>query len=161
LNRKKRSAQDVLDAIQNYGCWCPRALLGESSGHAGVPLDDVDMFCKKWSQCNHCTLMGGCGNEASNFTITFNPAVDSYTCTAQNQCAQDLCTCNGEFTTSVARYLSDNGQNLNADFVNVDEASCEHGRSNGRKDACCGSSPNWVPYNSALYQCNAGVLTSL
>lgn len=161
VNRKKRSAEDVLNAIKDYGCWCPRALEGEGFGHAGVPLDDVDMFCKKWSQCNHCISMNGCGAESTEFTINFNPAADSYTCTAANQCAQDLCTCNGEFATSVARYLSDNGQILDSNFVNVDEASCEHNRSNGRKDACCGSSPSWVPYNSGLYQCDAGVLTSI
>ena len=74
--RKKRGAQDALDAVIGYGCWCSKPFTGDA--FKGKPLDEFDQICKSWSQCSRCNGLSGCaGGEGFNYTVF--PLTSSYT----------------------------------------------------------------------------------
>ena len=56
--KKRQTAQNALDSIRDYGCWCTKPFTGD--GFMGQPLDDVDRICKLWSQCNRCIGLSTC-----------------------------------------------------------------------------------------------------
>merc|ERR1712176_1214151 len=56
--RKRRSVQDVLNAVQNYGCWCSKPLTGQAYG--GEALDEIDRICKLFSRCRKCEKWSNC-----------------------------------------------------------------------------------------------------
>ena len=78
--RKRRqinSFDDILNAIQNYGCWCSKPLLGYASG--GSPLDQTDSVCRQWAQCTHCEKLSNCaGSLTDSFTLDWTPATNAY-----------------------------------------------------------------------------------
>jgi len=159
-SRKRRNAEDALDAIADYGCWCSKPFAGNA--HMGKPLDEVDQLCKKWSQCTRCMGLNGCSGDVNDaYDLTFVPATDSYTCNAVTGCGLSRCECTGELGITLARALINNNFQLDGTHNEVTDAECVRGTGASFTDACCGVAPAWMPYNTQMDQCLNGDIIPL
>lgn len=158
VRRRRRDVQDVLNAVQNYGCWCSKPFTGHAYG--GEALDDIDRICKMFSRCKKCEKFSSCAGSASDgFTVDYSPTLDTYTCNASSECAMNACHCSADFGITLARYFADNGAILDNNFMSVNSDVCVKSSKNPPNDACCGVSPSWMPYSSTSHQCLAGVIS--
>lgn len=53
-NNNSQASQELIDVIQNYGCWCPKFVAG--TAYQGKPLDYLDTLCRYWSSCTYSAL---------------------------------------------------------------------------------------------------------
>ena len=96
----------------------------------------------------------------SSYDILVNDQGD-YECVDMDECTKNRCMCDVEFAVTVANYLSA-GSVVDPAQANLDSASCPRngGGATGswNVDSCCGSSPNWMPYDSSSSTCVNGDL---
>lgn len=141
-----------------YGCWCPK--LFSKSAHLGQPLDDIDQICKKFMECQKCNKFSSCNsNRLESYFLSINPLTDEYACESSSQCSSQACACIGEMATelsaSILKVLSSNNS-LEVSNRDVDSSVCVRNKIGSEKDACCGNSPFWVPYDSRVDECING-----
>ena len=131
-------------------------------------MDELDKICKAWSKCNRCVSKEPeCTEikaEDGSYEIT-NLNVDShnYECAGDSKCSGLRCECNTNFSILLARYLIENGSFLKGcNFGHQDQCKkvekVGEGCGEEEEKPCCGESPNWVPYCSEKFQCDAGIL---
>jgi Cu/Zn superoxide dismutase len=159
IARKRRSVDDVISAIDDHGCWCPK--FAGDQALFGVPVDELDNVCRAHSKCSHCEKFVTCeGNLASSYDILVNDEGD-YECVDMDECTKNRCMCDVEFAVTVANYLAA-GSVVDPAQANLNSASCPRnaGGATGSwaADSCCGSSPNWMPYDSNSSTCVDGSL---
>ena len=81
--RRRQTAEELAQSVENYGCWCNKAFNQEA--HEGVPIDDLDKICRGWSQCTHCEQYSSCsGAFDDTYRVSFNINDDSYQCDASS-----------------------------------------------------------------------------
>merc|ERR1712110_428334 len=140
----------LLASVENYGCWCSKPTTG--SAHEGQPKDELDRICRAWSQCTHCESLSTC---TGSLDLSYEILADSngnYLCDNQNECTTNRCECDVDLANSLASYFDSN--TLGA-FIDQEASDCARvsgtggaGTSSGPPDACCGTSPSWLLYNS-------------
>lgn len=164
--RRRRSAQDVIDALKEYGCWGSRAFTG--SGPGGSVVDDLDGIFRSYAQCAKCQRLSNClGDLSEGFTIDYFTNDYSFFCTANNDCAEDACNCIADFGLKLSEHLvansvlnAANHQIADTNTVCLNGNNGGNGNGNGNNnnvvyaDACCGVSPTWIPYNTGEMGCN-------
>ena len=157
--RKRRAINDILQAIDDHGCWCPK--FSGDQALFGLPVDDLDKICRGHSRCVHCEKYVTCeGVFDTSYEILINDQ-DGFECVDMNECTKNRCMCDVEYAVAVANYLAA-GSPVDPNQANLDSASCVRnlGGATGtyNVDSCCGSSPNWVPFDSSSSTCVAGNL---
>lgn len=79
--RRRQTATELAQSVENYGCWCNKAFNQEA--HEGVPIDELDKICRSWSQCTHCEQYSSCaGSFGDSYRVSFNTNNDAYQCDA-------------------------------------------------------------------------------
>ena len=128
----------------------------------GGVLDKVDALCREFSRCWRCIGMMECeGDLAEPYTLEFIPLNDSYTCSSPSECANQRCLCTAKASTELARFMIDNNATLISEHYNVDPSMCVRGDGSVFNDQCCGTIPDWVPYNGLLETCVNGTVIEL
>ena len=139
-----------------YGCWCPSIFDGLA--YHGKPLDEVDQICKSLSQCQKCNQMSSCsGSDSGHFLLGLDKSDDSYTCHSSSNCAKQSCECIAEFSVNLAQQILEKRMILDSRLDSVDSNFCSR-KSNipTVPNACCGTSPSWIPFDSNTKQCENG-----
>ena len=124
--RIKRSTDQVLTQIQNYGCWCSKPFTGTS--FQGLPLDHVDSVCRQWSKCTRCEMLTNCDNNGGDsYSMVYSHNSTEFECYGDSQCSQSRCLCSGSFGLSLASYFVKGGS-LSSDFSDVQSSMCQHSK---------------------------------
>ena len=155
----EKTLQDTLSTLSSYGCWCGNGF-GESV-FKGRPVDHVDTLCKSWTQCTKCETLSSCeGSIGDDYTISFIPASDTFSCESASECGYSRCMCNGKLGIDIARSLIIHSLSLNERNFGVSQDSCVLGESINTNHGtdCCGTVPNWKPYNTDVHSCVNGQL---
>jgi len=147
--------------IQNYGCHC---FPGNTRipGGKGPAVDDMDNLCRELSRCRSCVSMNNPGHvDADQGQYKYSVTGSTIDCSANTDNGKlEQCLCDKEFAIQLGQIWDDatydytKWWNKNNNLLNFDAAAtCVAGGAAGVQDQCCGSVPNWRPYNSAMYEC--------
>ena len=155
----ERTVQETLNTLSSYGCWCGNGF--GKSVFKGRPLDHIDTLCKSWTQCTKCESLSNCeGSVGDEYTISYIPASDTFSCESDSECGYSRCMCTGKLGIDIARSLVTHSLSLNERHFDVNEDSCVLGKSINTNHGtdCCGTVPNWKPYNTEVHSCVNGQL---
>jgi len=156
--------------IQNYGCHC---FPGNTRvpGGKGPAVDDMDSLCRDLSRCRSCVAMNNPGHvDADQGKYKYSVTGSTIDCSMNNDNGKlEQCECDKNFAIQLGNIWDDASFNTfywmaknNNDPQFDAPNTCVSGGAAGVQDACCGSVPNWRPYNSAMYECCAnGSLASV
>lgn len=169
------SLREIFKRIQNYGCHCFPGQTRDAGGH-GPAVDAQDALCRNLARCHRCVSMEhGDAIDVNDTKYRFHFVNGDLTCernTAKgwHQSKRDLCECDAQFARDLGSMWNDNNFNnfywllpaemkrplhkRHPDHVNKFDidATCVMNQS-GKADACCGSYPNILPYDSADKSC--------
>ena len=129
--RMRRSIDQVLNQIQNYGCWCSKPFTGTSL--QGLPLDQVDSVCRQWSKCTRCEMLTDCDNQGGDsYSMVYSKNSTEFECFGDSECSESRCLCSGSFGLSLADFFVKGGS-LDGEFSDVGSSMCQHSKvvSNG------------------------------
>lgn len=178
----KYSKKAISFMIRDYGCYCFNTKNSDGnyvSGGYGPPVDHQDKLCQKLSQCHTCINKDynstknpttkqkiiTCDPETINYTFKVNSNKKTITCDDNQNvdpCQKNTCECDKNFALEFALTWNDNNfnhfywkneknmkQNLTFDANQI----CKKQDNLVMKDACCGSYPERLPFNSFLHEC--------
>jgi len=147
-------ALTLLDNLNTYGCWCPKASGASTDTLGGIPLDrSIDAACRDYVKCSRCNDFSGCSGDIESYdaqvdivTLVAGLALDIFTgvpidqleipssvavtCdTSLNECTYNKCLCEAEYTLATSFYLvidllQGSPTMNNADNHNLDSGTC-------------------------------------
>lgn len=168
------SLRDIFKRIQNYGCHCFPGQTREAGGH-GPAVDAQDSLCRTLARCHRCVIMehGDIIDSAEKYRWHFKDndlTCERNTAKGWHQSKRDLCECDAQFARDLGMMWDDSNFNNfywllpgemrkpvhKRDPAHVNKfdigATCVQNMA-GKADACCGSYPNALPYDSAEKSC--------
>lgn len=184
-NGTNLSLRQIFKQIQNYGCHCFPGQTRDAGGH-GPAVDAQDELCRDLSRCHRCISMEhGDVIDVNDDKYRWHFKDGDLTCernTAKgwHQSKRDLCECDAQFARDLGMMWDDNSFNnfywmlpsemkkpfskRHPDHQNKFDidATCVQNLS-GKADACCGSYPNILPYDTQEKSCcqNTNLYNSL
>lgn len=169
------SLRDIFKRLQNYGCHCFPGQTREAGGH-GPAVDGQDSLCRTLARCQRCVIMEHGDDIISTAEkYRWDYANDDLTCVRNtnkgwHQSLRDLCECDAQFARDLGAMWNDASYDNfywmppaemrkpahKRDPIHVNKfdiaGTCVQNLS-GKADACCGSYPFALPYDSAEKQC--------
>ena len=171
----EQSLAKICDSFQRKGFRvknsCFVVFLTNFTGH-GAPMDELDEFCKAWSQCRSCTSIDDttCNPDEEPYEVRFDPATQRVDCQFNdNDCAINTCKCDEQLAHSMVASIAD----MNNEFIsNPNGSGFDHaftckaannpnapdinngGNGNGGNSIdgsgvqCCGAYPNRFSFNT-------------